>query len=294
MTRCETLSTVVARWLALAVSLPLLASCFTLTAEPRALVSQPDGGARALSLACPPAIPDLRGATASASLDPRAIRVMTWNIHKEGDVGWQEDLVALSRANDIVLLQETTLNPILRNILQDAELRWVMASSFAYREEDIGVLTAARVAPVASCTQRVVEPLLRLPKSAVVSWFALAGSSNTLAVANVHAINFSLSIDVYRAQFAALGDALARHDGPIVLAGDLNTWSTARKDAVGDVARRLRLTEVTFDDDQRSLFFGNQLDHIFVRGLRVLASSTVAVASSDHNPVTATLRSAIQ
>jgi len=272
----------------------LLASSFTLTVEPRALVLQPDGSARALSLACPPAMADLRGAAPPAGLDPRAIRLMTWNIHKEGDAGWQEDLIALSRANDIVLLQETTLNPVLRNILQNAELRWVMASSFAYRDEDIGVLTATHVAPVASCTQRVVEPLLRLPKSAIISWFALAGSPSTLAVVNVHAINFSLSIDAYRAQFAALGDVLAVHDGPIILAGDLNTWSTARKEAVGDVASRLGLIEVTFDDDRRTLFFGNQLDHIFIRGLRVIASSAVAVTSSDHNPVTATLQLASQ
>ena len=100
----------------------------------------------------------------------------------------------------------------------------------------------------------------------------------------------SLSIDDYRAQLAALGDVLAAHDGPIVLAGDLNTWTAARKDAVGDVARRLGLSEVTFVDDRRALFFGRQLDHIFVRGLRVLASTAIAVTSSDHNPVAVTLQ----
>lgn len=277
------------RGLALAASLPLLASCFTLTVEPRALVLQPDGAIRALSLTCPPAMPDLRVAKA-AGLDPRAIRLATWNIHKEGDAGWEEDLVALSGGNDVVLLQETTLTEALREVLRKAELRWVMASSFAYGPDDVGVLTAARVSPVASCTQRVVEPLLRLPKSAVVSWFALEGRTKTLAVANVHAINFSLSIDAYRAQLTALGDVLAAHDGPIVLAGDLNTWTAARRDAVDDVARRLGLNEVTFVDDRRALFFGNQLDHILVRGLRVAASTAIAVTSSDHNPIAATLQ----
>src|SRR5262249_26992161 len=121
-----------------------------------------------------------------------------------------------------------------------------------------------------------------------------AGNPSTLVVVNVHAINFTLSIDAYRAQFAALGNVLAMHDGPIILAGDLNTWSTARQEAVGDVARRFGLTGVTFDDDQRALFFGNQLDHIYIRGLRVLASSAIAVTSSDHNPVAVTLRSASQ
>lgn len=280
----------VVRWLALAAAVPLVCSCITLTVEPRALVLQQDGGIRAVTLPCPPAAADPRAAPRPQSLDPQSIRLATWNIHKESDAGWQGDLAALGRGSDIVLLQETTLQPALRDMLQAAQFRWVMASSFIYGEYDIGVLTAARVEPVASCTQRVVEPLLRLPKSAVISWFALAGSSRTLAVVNVHAINFSLSIDVYRAQMAALGDALAAHDGPIIFAGDLNTWSAARRRAVDDVAVGLGLTEVKLGDDKRTLFFGQQLDHILVRGLNVVASKAIVVTSSDHNPVTATLQ----
>ena len=280
----------IARWLAVAATTPLVCACITLTAEPRALVLQPDGAIRALTLRCPSDGVHARAADRSPVLDPQSIRLATWNIHKEQDPGWQDDLAALGRQSDIVLLQETTLQPPMREALRAAELHWVMASSFAYGNYDIGVLTAARVEPVESCTQRIVEPLLRLPKSAVISWFALAGSSKTLAVVNVHAINFSLSIGAYREQMAALADVLAGHDGPIIFAGDLNTWSDARKEIVDDLAVRLGLTEVTQADDKRALFFGRQLDHILVRGLRVLASKAIVVTSSDHNPVTATLR----
>jgi endonuclease/exonuclease/phosphatase (EEP) superfamily protein YafD len=279
-----------ARWLALAALVPLLSSCFTLTMEPRALVLQPDAGIRAIALPCPPAWPDMRGVTQLAKLDSRSIRLSTWNIHKEGDAGWQDDLRALAANSDILLLQEMTLQPAAQDILQSAGLRWVMASSFSYEDYDVGVLTAARVEALASCTQRVVEPLLRLPKSAVVSWFAAAGKSETLAVVNVHAINFSLSTDAYRAQMSALADALAPHQGPIILAGDLNTWSAARMKVVDDVAIRLGLTEVALAKDERTLFLGRQVDHILTRGLRVLAARAVAVTSSDHNPVTATLQ----
>jgi endonuclease/exonuclease/phosphatase (EEP) superfamily protein YafD len=215
---------------------------------------------------------------------------MTWNIHKESDSGWQKDLDTLARASDIVLLQEVTLQPAVRDILRDVDLQWVMASSFTFGADDIGVLTASRVAPRASCTQRVVEPLLRLPKSAVISWFGLKGMQKTLAVVNVHAINFSLSIGSYREQMSALADALANHDGPVIFAGDFNTWSAAREDAVNDVARRLGLREIKFEEDKRTLFFGKQLDHILIRGLRVASASAIEVKSSDHNPVTATLQ----
>lgn len=278
------------RWLALAAFVPFVSSCFTLTADPRALVLQADGRILAVTLPCPPAAPDPRSARRAAELDPKSIRLATWNIHKESDAGWEEELRALAANSDILLLQETTLEPAIQDILRTTELGWVMASSFGYGERDIGVLTAARVEPVASCTQRVFEPLLRLPKSAVVSWFAARGKSQTLAAVNVHAINFSLSTDDYRAQLNAIADTLARHDGPIIIAGDLNTWSAARMRAVAELAMGLGLTEVELAQDERTLFLGRQVDHILIRGLHVRAARSVAVTSSDHNPVTATLQ----
>jgi endonuclease/exonuclease/phosphatase (EEP) superfamily protein YafD len=271
----------------------LVTACVTLTREPRALLERDDGTVEVQSLSCAHAVSSaLRspGAAARAGLDPQSLRIVTWNIHKQADTGWQRDLQGLAANHDIVLLQETVLDRPLRALIEDAGLRWVMASSFLHADFDIGVLSAARVVPLASCTQRVVEPLLRLPKSAVITWFALRDRPDTLAVVNVHAINFSLSLGTYRAQFEAIGDALAGHAGPMILAGDLNTWTAERAAAVRDVAKRLGLTEVPFVVDRRSAFMGHELDHIYTRGLTLVSSSTTAVTSSDHNPVAATLR----
>jgi len=282
----------IVRILLLVAALPALAACVSLTAEPRALLSGPTG-IEVRTLSCEAAMRTATAARASgkpAPLDPASIRVVTWNIHKEGDTGWEADLARFVAGSDILLLQEVTLGDSLREILAAGGLRWVMASSFIYESADIGVLTATRTAPVASCTQRVVEPLTRLPKSAVISWLPLAGSPHTLAVANVHSINFSLSLGSYEAQLAALADTLAAHDGPIILGGDLNTWTSARMDAVRNVAVRLRLTEIPFAEDGRTLFLGNQVDHLLVRGLDVVASGVNAVTSSDHNPAAAVLR----
>jgi endonuclease/exonuclease/phosphatase (EEP) superfamily protein YafD len=280
------------RFPALLFVLPFLSSCFSITVDPRALMLRPDGAVEVRLLRCADVDwpPRAQVANASETLDPRAIRLITWNIHKEGDTGWERDLSRFAQAYDIVLLQEVTLRSSLRRIVEAENLRWIMASSFLYGGDDIGVLTAARVAPIASCTQRVVEPLIRLPKSAVIIWFRLPDTVQTLAVVNVHAINFSLSLEAYRAQFTALGDALAAHEGPIILAGDLNTWTEDRSQAVSETAARLGLVEITFAADKRSLFFGKQLDHIFIRGLEMIESSAIPVTSSDHNPVAATLR----
>jgi endonuclease/exonuclease/phosphatase (EEP) superfamily protein YafD len=282
------------RYLALAAALPLAAACVSITENTRALIHEPEGIA-VRTLDCAAAAQNARqsavGPQGAAALDPRAIRLLTWNIHKQDDAGWDRDLARFTAGNDIVLLQEVTLDDGIERILQAADLTWVMASSFIYRERDIGVLTATRVVPVANCTQRVVEPLLRIPKSAVVSWLRLAGTDQTLAVANIHAINFTLTLSAYRDQLRALGEALAGHRGPIVIGGDMNTWTDERLDAVRELAARLGLTEIAFDgEDLRSLFYGRQLDHIFVRGLAVSGVKAIPVRSSDHNPVAAVLR----
>ena len=271
----------------------LLAGCISLTAQPRALLQRDDGVIQVQSLACGRMVSTAMqqvSRVAQSGLDPASIRILTWNIHKQEDDGWRRDLSALGMENDVLLLQEIVLEPPLRDVIAAAGLRWVMASSFLYRDIDVGVLTASRIQPIATCTQRIVEPLLRLPKSAVITWFPLRGRTATLAIVNVHAINFSVSLRVYEAQFDAVADALAAHEGPIILAGDMNTWTDARKRIVNRTAARLQLTEVPFADDRRRLFFGHQLDYMYIRALEVVRSSALPVTSSDHNPVIATLR----
>jgi endonuclease/exonuclease/phosphatase (EEP) superfamily protein YafD len=110
-------------------------------------------------------------------------------------------------------------------------------------------------------------------------------------VVNLHAINFTLSAEgAYREQLDGVRVELASHDGPIVLAGDFNTWSNDRLAAVEALARELGLVAVTFRPDARARFAEHPVDHIYVRGLEVVDAHAVAVTSSDHNPVFATLR----
>src|SRR5262249_28469526 len=157
--------------LALAAGATLLASCVSLTELPRALTMR-DGEIRVQTLPCSgQTTSSAQGSDAGMrALAPQSIRVLTWNIHKEDDEGWQRDIATCVRDNDIVLLQEVVLHEPLRSVIEGSGLQWVMASSFLYRGNDIGVLTATRISPYVNCTQRAVEPLLRIPKSAVLSW----------------------------------------------------------------------------------------------------------------------------
>ena len=82
----------------------------------------------------------------------------------------------------------------------------------------------------------------------------------------------------------------AGHHGPVILAGDFNTWSDARDRVVVKIAARLGLTELRFGLDQRSTFIGRHVDHIFVRGLQLIDIRAIPVTSSDHNPIEVTMR----
>jgi endonuclease/exonuclease/phosphatase (EEP) superfamily protein YafD len=285
------------RWQAswLLASTLWLTACVSLTVDPRALVYEPTG-IRVQSLLCAPAAQAAlafnpgTSARDAVTLDPNAIRLLMWNLHKEDDAGWQEDLTRLAKVNDVLLLQEVRLRDPVQEVLRVAGLRWTLASSFIYEDIDVGVLTATRATPVANCTQRVVEPFLRIPKSAVITWLPLRGKPQTLAVVNMHAINFTLTLGAYQAQLDALAEVLANHQGPIVLGGDFNTWSDGRIEVLREVAARLRLVEVTYADDRRVVFLGHQVDHVFVRGLEVVASTVSPVTSSDHNPIEVVLR----
>ena len=56
---------------------------------------------------------------------------------------------------------------------------------------------------------------------------------------------------------------------------------------IEDLATSLDLTAVAFENDHRVQFFGNTLDHIYIRGLHTLDTNTEIVDTSDHNPMTA-------
>ncbi len=269
-----------------------LGGCVTVPDVQRLVAFSAVGGTDILARPCNGHLDDAKLDTPSpATLDGSNVRIASWNLHKGADDGWQADLARIASSNDIILLQEALLDDDLRSVLEVAGLRWQLASSFVLNGHDTGVLTAARVRPIVACTEWSMEPLLAIPKSALITRFRLSGGDATLAVANLHAINFTLTANgVYRAQFEAVRAELAAHRGPVVFAGDFNTWSDERRRVVEAVARELGLVPVAFQPDARQRFGEHEVDYIYMRGLEVVAAMAVALTSSDHNPIFATLR----
>ena len=221
-------------------------------------------------------------------LDAANIRLMNWNIQKQRNATSGEDLKILASDKDLVLIQEASLREeTIAGV--DASKHWSFAPGYRLNGEVTGVMTLSSIKPLTQCSFVTLEPVLRTPKATSITEYGLSSTDRTLAVVNMHVVNFSLGLKAFREQFDQVRRVLESHDGPIILSGDFNTWRKQRLAIVDELAESLGLASVAFGDDQRVKVLGNVLDHIYVRGLTAQDAQAPAVRSSDHNPMSATL-----
>ncbi len=224
------------------------------------------------------------------ALNEEGFTLTRWNIYKQNNDGWHRDLKTLSDKSDLVLLQEAYLTQELTQLLGITQEEWEMISAFRYKGVHAGVMTASDIPSVASCAQRIIEPLAQLPKSSLVSYFPIKGQVQTLLVANIHAVNFTPGLERFTRQLQEIKTIMAKHDGPIVFAGDFNTWSESRMDVLNELTADLDMKKVEFIDSAPVEMLGSHLDHIFFRGLTLDDAKAISVESSDHYPLTANFR----
>jgi endonuclease/exonuclease/phosphatase (EEP) superfamily protein YafD len=217
---------------------------------------------------------------------------LNWNVYKGQRENWQDDFRQYSNMHDILIIQEAHLDNATEELLDKTHRYWTLNTAFYLNDAVTGVMNASKVKPLYSCGQRTAEPLIRLPKTGLISYYPVAGQVEYLLVANLHGINFSYGVDVYKHQLNELYEAMRYHQGPIILAGDFNTWSDERMQVLMDYVDRLSLSalDYTSHNHTRTLVFGNALDHVFYRGLELVEHNTWYVTSSDHNPTSASFR----
>jgi endonuclease/exonuclease/phosphatase (EEP) superfamily protein YafD len=276
-----------------AVATAGLLGCVTIPGEHRTLHGNARGVVDVAATPCTAAGARAeKVSTASTALDGEHLRVLTWNVHRTGDAGWREDFERLAAGHDVVALQEAYLTDVLYSALMQQRYHWRLNAAFQLFNVDAGVLTAARVPAERACSLRHIEPLTRIPKSALTTTYRLAGVREPLLMANLHGLNFTLGTTAFREQLEAVAELLASHGGPIILAGDFNTWSAARREVLESVTASLGLTAVPLADDHRTRFLGEAVDGMYYRGLEVIEAVAYPVTSSDHNPVSVTFRAA--
>lgn len=205
--------------------------------------------------------------------------LITWNMHKGQDKGWQEDLARLSKQADFVLLQEATQHQNL-NTFSTA----LFVSSFSFKDLLSGVKTFTQTQPEWYCGGGVAEPLIQIPKVASVMSFPLEKGDSLLLI-NVHLINFEWGISAYQTQLELLFSFVENHQGPIIMSGDFNAWNERRLNLANNLIQKYGLDAVTLSQDERVRFLGYPLDYIFTRGVKVVSATSEVVTSSDHNPL---------
>ncbi len=223
-------------------------------------------------------------------LDSSGFRLVNWNIQKGMKDGWKEDLENLIQDIDILTVQEAHLNDDLRELLKKGLYSWDLSNAFQYKGREVGVLTASRLDPDFICTFRVREPLINIPKTVMVTIYPLSGTDKSLLVVNIHSINFTVDTQQFDSQLHEIEQILLQHQGPLIVSGDINTWSKKRTTIVENLFNRLGLKALNFEKDYRVKIFGRDVDHIFYRGLTASASTVLKVKSSDHNPMMVTFR----
>lgn len=224
-------------------------------------------------------------------LDPKTIKLLLWNIHKEeGGDNWIRDYQKLTENHDLIAIQEIFLNPLMIKMLDNSNsFTYVMGVSFFYKNiGDTGVATASRVQPLESKTYHSpdVENFYGTPKASLLSFYPLKGKLERLLVLNTHALNYDLGTK-YKKHLEDLVPLIKAHKGPVIWAGDFNTWSDRRLEIFEKVMKDLGLQATTFLDDQRSTFMWDHVvDHVYSRGLKVIKSQVFSkITSSDHKPI---------
>jgi endonuclease/exonuclease/phosphatase (EEP) superfamily protein YafD len=247
-----------------------------------------------LALAAAPAPASLEAERCAAALGNELVsqgtplqdsfKVLSWNIQKASNEGWREDLARFASDIHLAFIQEASVQaPIAQTI--PLPVYQAFAAGYTTTSQETGVLTLSTGSPSLHCNLTALEPWLGTPKATSITEYPIRQRPERLLAINMHAVNFAMGLEDFRLQIHALSAVLASHHGPVIIAGDLNTWSEGRQTLVDDFMQTHGLLPVEFTPDLRTTAFGYALDHIYVRGLRAESAEVIPVASSDHNPL---------
>lgn len=225
-------------------------------------------------------------ATAAIDINGK-LNVLVWNIHKQADTDWQEALEHFSDGKQLILLQEASLTEQFKQWLNQQSWGASYVNAFKVFGTSSGVVNLAAQLPNKACAYTSVEPWIQLPKSALYARYSLSNGQN-LVVINLHAINFTVGTTDFKLQVEQLKQAVAKHQGPLIIAGDFNTWSEARLKELRHIMQVLSMKEAKFSPDHRRLFINDlAFDHIFYRDLNLKSAISPLTTASDHNPMVA-------
>lgn len=211
------------------------------------------------------------------------IRVAIWNIYKGQRENFKAEFTHLTQFSDLMLLQEVLMTKEQQAILEPSKDRtWVMAEAWKKSGVPTGtaIVSALNFEAAVGLISQDGQPITNTPKSSLALKIPIANHLPLLVI-NTHAINFTLN-GPFERQMKEIQELISQHKGPVLWAGDFNTWRASRKTILDQTAAELGLREVELEDDPRYLV----LDHAYVRGLSAQGAIVLDdYQSSDHWPL---------
>ena len=281
---------ILSRKLCIVIFLSTLIQIFPVGVQAFGWFTVPDKAHALLSLG-----PDL---DPSMSLDPNEIDLLVWNTYKAKNPSWSADFAFLSLDKEVVVLQEAYLNDPMKEAFENQHtFHYKMATSFIYTKKNIptGTATGAAVYPVKYYYKKTrdVEIIGLTPKALMLTEYALQGRGDTLLVINIHALN-SVPSCILKRHLEDGAVEIAKHYGPVIFAGDFNTWSNLKLKTMHKVMKSVGMSEIPFPnggDRMRAGLTKNIIDYIFVRGLEASDSWVWGnLQGADHKAMTTRLK----
>ena len=214
--------------------------------------------------------------------------VLCWNVAKLSQKKDFKDYlrsIIEEEEIDFLLLQE-----VKEGMQKDMSLSgysYVLSPNIVTKNHLFGVLNAFKVSCESAKALLTESQELKYMthKSSLITRHLMADRQNLLVV-NLHAVNFVTSRD-FNAELDYIKSLVSSYDGPLIVAGDFNTWNFKRVALLRSFAQELFLTEVEFGCDKHlKKVFSKRLDYVFYRALSVEQSKVIKSDNfSDHNPI---------
>lgn len=220
--------------------------------------------------------------------------MICWNVYKNNLVQpafqpYLRSLIGVKKV-DLLLFQEANFKSDKTCILSEFAID--AAANLEFGGKFYGVLTASMTESQKSQAflSQGKESLIGPHKSLLLSQFSFKDGTKLL-VLNVHAINFREN-QRYGIEVDNFLQYVKGHQGPMIIAGDFNSWNKKRMKKLLEMQELLSLHAISFREKGKiKSFMGYPLDYIFYRGLELLDSAVIdSKQLSDHNPLFAQFR----
>jgi len=218
------------------------------------------------------------------------INVLCWNVAKLSKKNdFLEYLANIVREEDINFLALQEFKKSLTENINFLNFSYILAPNIETKKNAFGVLSAFKIPCQNSLALLSNQQELKFSthKSALICIYKINQNTKLMFV-NIHAINF-VPNKIFIQELNNIKKYIKNHEGPLIIAGDFNTWNKQRILTLENFKKELMLTKVTYSDNSSiKKIFSNHLDYIFFKKLKFCYSKALkSEFYSDHNPLIA-------